>query len=106
MLGKNVSEYFLKKLFSFIEDAVKLKLIQYNKTLQKAININLMNYIRFSGKYIVYQKNQEGKKYDRNKITKGKEYDGYTNKLLFEGENLKGKKKWKRKRNRLYSYRK
>ena len=61
MLGKNVSEYFLKKLFSFIEDAVKLKLIQYNKTLQKAININLMNYIRFSGKYIVYQKNKKEK---------------------------------------------
>ena len=97
MLGKNVSNYFLQKLFAIIEDGIKLKLIRYNKTLQKAININLMNYIRFSGKYIIYEKNKEGKKYDRNKKIKGKEYDVYTNELIYEGEYLKGKKNGKGK---------
>ena len=50
------------------------------------INIKLMNYKIFSGKYIIYE----------NK-TNGKEYNGYNNKLIYEGGYLNGKRNGKGK---------
>ena len=42
---KNVkASYFLRILFSFINEKQKLELIKYNKSLQENININLINY--------------------------------------------------------------
>ena len=80
------STYFLTRLFFHIDDKIKLELIKYNKNLQKILDISLMNYRIFSGKYIIY----DGK-------GKGKIYDAYNDKLLFEGELLKGKKNGKGK---------
>ena len=81
---KNVkSSYFLKYIFSHITEGRKLKLIRYNKKLQKENDINIINYIYFSKRYLIIEPNG-----------KGKEYDGYNDHLLFEG----GKKKWKSKR--------
>ena len=91
-----------KKLFSFIDEKQKLKIIKSNKSLQKNLNISIINYKFLSGKYINYE--SKGK---------GKEYNGYDDgKLIFEGEYLNGKrngkgkeydkKKWKRKRKILY----
>ena len=86
MLEKIKSTYFLKRLFIHIVDKIKLELIKCNKNLQKILDISLMNYRIFSGKYIIY----DGK-------GKGKIYDAYNDKLLFEGELLKGKKNGKGK---------
>ena len=49
--------------------------------MQNRIDIKLINYKFYSGKYIIYETN-----------IKGKEYDGYDDNLLFEGEYLN----WKR----------
>ena len=63
-----------------MKEGKKLKLVKYNKGLQKELNINLINYKLFSGRYIIYEANKKGKEYY---------YDG---KLKFEGEYLNGKR--------------
>ena len=55
--------------------------MKYNKYLQKTIHININNYIFLARKYI---------KYESNGI--GKEYDGETDKLIYEGEYVNGEK--------------
>ena len=107
---KNVkSSYFIRIIFSLMDEKQKLKLIKYNKNLQENMNISLINYKIFSGKYIIYEQNGKGKEYnyygdlrfkgeylngERN--GKGKEYDDYGN-LIFEGEYLNGKRNGKGK---------
>ena len=77
---KNVkSNYMVLKIFSFVNEIQKLKIIKYNKNLQNKINISIINYKHFNGKYIIYE-------------SKGKEYDGYNNTLLYEGEYLNGER--------------
>ena len=74
---KNVkSMYFVKYLFSFLDEKTKLEIIKYNKIMQNILNINLINYKFFSGKYIEYESNGKGKEYD------------YNGDLLFEGKFL------------------
>ena len=50
MLENIKTVYYLKKIFSFINDRRKLKTIKYNKTLQNKIDINLINY-KFSFRF-------------------------------------------------------
>ena len=79
---KNIKAiYFIQMLFSYVDEEKKLKLVKYNKNLQKIIDINIINYKHFKGKYIIYESNGIGK-----------EYYGYSNMLKFEGEYLKGKR--------------
>ena len=78
MLKNIKSSYFIRIIFSFMDEKQKLKLIKYNKSLQENMNISLINYKNFGGKYIIYEQNGKGKEYD---------YDG---KLKFEGEYLNG----------------
>ena len=79
---KNVkSIYFIQKIFTFVNDYPKLKLVKYNKSIQKNINISIINYIHFRGKYIIYE--SKGR---------GKEYDSYDDSLVYEGEYLNGKR--------------
>ena len=76
------SKYIIQIVFSYLNEEIKLKLMQYNKNLQNKIDIQLRNYKFFSGKYIIYEKDGLGK-----------EYDAYKDKLLFEGELLDKKRK-------------
>ena len=75
------SSYILKIIFSFINEKRKADLIKYNKFLQNENNININNYKSLSRKHILFENNG-----------KGKIYDNYDNKLLYEGELLRGKK--------------
>jgi len=64
---KNVkSSYFMRIIFSFIDEKQKLKLIKYNKSLQETMDIKLINYKIMSGKYIIYEQNGKGKEIDYN----------------------------------------
>ena len=81
---KKLNEYFLKIVFSFMNEEQKLKLFKYNKTLQKIIERNLIHYKLFSQKYIIYESER-----------KGKEYVGALDELIFEGEYLNGKRNGK-----------
>ena len=89
---KNVkSSYFITLIFSYIEEGKKLKLlIKYNQNLQKNLNINIINYKFFKRNYIIYESNRFGK-----------EYNGYLDYLIYEGEFLNGERNGKGKE---YSY--
>ena len=80
------SSYFIIILFSHLTEEMKLKIIKYNKNYQCLLNIKLINYKIFSGRYIEYESNG-----------KGKEYDSYNDHLVYEGEYLKGKRNGKGK---------
>ena len=71
----------MKILFLYVDGKQKLKLIKYNKSLQKKIDISLINYKFFSGRYIIYESNGIRK-----------EYYGFNDKLIFEGEYLNGER--------------
>ena len=103
---KNVkSRYILAMIFEYIKYKKKLNIIKYNNYIQARININLMNYKLLSGRYVIYQSDKKGKEYDSytdkliyegyylngERNGKGKEYDEY-GKLKFEGEYIKGKR--------------
>ena len=104
MLKKIKATYFIQLLFSYVDEKQKLKIIKYNKYLQKIINISIINYKLFTGKYIIYESNGFGKEYigtnddlvyegeyfHGERKGKGKEYDWFNGKLIFEGEYLNG----------------
>ena len=83
MLEKIKSIFFIKIIFSYIEEERKLKIVKYNKAFQNKINIHFINYKIFSGRHIIYEAKGKGKEYDNN------------NNLVFEGEYLSGEKKEK-----------
>ena len=78
------SSYIAKIIFTYNEEEIKLKLIKYNKALQKKIDVNIINYKLFKGRYIIYESNG-----------KGKEYNSNDDKLIYEGEYLKGQRNGK-----------
>ena len=54
MLKNIKSLYFIKISFLYLDEKKKLQIIKYNKTLQKNLNISIINYKLFTGKYIIY----------------------------------------------------
>ena len=86
MLENIKSNFFVKLIFSFMIEENKLKIVNYNKNLQKILYISLINYRLYTNKYIIHEKNNIAK-----------EYDIYTNNLIYEGEYLKGKRNGKGK---------
>ena len=56
MLENSKSTYFIKRLFSFVDENKKLEIIKYNKNLQNIIDISLINYKFLSGRYIIFEK--------------------------------------------------
>ena len=92
-----------------MKEKLKLEIVKSNKTLQKNLDIGIINYKYFSGKYIIYESDGNVKEYDYGdkllyegeylngkRNGKGKEYDFY-GKLFFEGEYLNGKRNGKGK---------
>ena len=106
MFGTIKSKYIIKIIISILDEKGKLKLLKYNKNLQKIMNINIINYITLSQKYIIYEIDGKGKEYNgyddnllfegeyKNEKRNGKgiEYDGYNGTIMFEGEYLNGKR--------------
>ena len=99
--------FFVEILFSHLNEKRKLKIINYNKRIQNILDINIINYKIFYGKYIEYEPDGNVKEYDMNydhliyegeylnwkRNGKGKEYDKYGDEImLFEGEYLNGKR--------------
>ena len=85
-MWKNIkSIYFIKFIFVHVDEKQKLKIVKCNKSLQKNIDISIINYKLFTGKYIIYESNRIAKEYLPN------------GKLLFEGEYLNGKRNGKAK---------
>ena len=117
MLENSKSTYFIKRLFSFVDENKKLEIIKYNKNLQNIIDISLINYKFLSGRYIIFEKDGMMKEYDKledkllfegeclNKKRNGKGKEYYWNgELKFVGEYLNGKRNGKGKEYRLNSF--
>ena len=81
MLENIKSDYFIIKIFSYLEALSKLRIIKYNKALQNKIHINFTDYERNSKTYIIFKENNTVE-----------EYDSVNDELIFEGEYLNGKK--------------
>ena len=45
------SDYFIQKFFDYIQKRRTLKIIRYNKSIQKRINLNINHYKEYSEKY-------------------------------------------------------
>ena len=86
MLKNSKSIYFIKRLFTFVDEKNKLDIIKYNKNMQNILDISLINYKFFSDRYIIFEKNGKAKEYDKNDDS-----------LVFEGEYLNGKRNGKGK---------
>ena len=110
MLKNSKSIYFIKGLFTFLDEKNKLDIIKYNKNIQNILDISLINYKFFSDRYIIFEKNGKGKEYNKSDTLvfegeylngkrngKGKEYYYFTGKLEFEGEYSNGKRNGKGK---------
>ena len=111
MLERIKSRFFAKILFSYLDEKKKLKLVRYNKSLQKNLAISINNYLHFNGRYIIYESNGKGKEYSQNgeliyegeflhceKNGKGKEYNINGPSTSYEGEYLNGKRSGKGKK--------
>ena len=97
------SSYILKKIFSFLNEKKKLILINYNKKIQKRLQIDLEYFKKISGKEIIGDKNGKGKEFRNNKLIfqgfylnrkrngRGKEYYPNGN-IKFVGEFLDNNK--------------
>ena len=90
MLSNIKSSFFIRNFYFFIDERKILNIIHFNKKLQNLWNISLINYKFLSGKYKVYDNNGKGNGY-------GKEYDGFSDELIFEGKYLNRKRHGKGK---------
>ena len=45
------SDYFLRKMFDFLNRGKTLEIIKYNKKIQNRLNININDYIKYSQLY-------------------------------------------------------
>ena len=76
------SSVVLKKIFLFIEEKRKLKIVTYNKKIQSILNIDIFDFKQFNRSYLVFYENGIGK-----------EYDNYTGQLIFKGKYFPKEKK-------------
>ena len=86
MLENIKASYFIQLLFSYLSMGKELRIINYNKSFQKIMGLNIMDYKQFSGRFIIYEDNGIAK-----------EYNSINNCLVFEGEYLNGKRNGKEK---------
>ena len=85
MWRKIRSNYLLKEILIYIGDRRKFNLIKVNKKIQEITGLNLIDFRRFSGKYIIEQ-------YGIVKV-----YNSYNDDLIFEGEYSNGRRNGKGK---------
>ena len=85
-MKKTKSVYIIKIFFSYIEEKQKLRLVKFNKRLQKNLDISIINYKYLAGIYRIYGPNGSGK-----------EYWCFNDKLRYKGEFLNAKKHGKGK---------
>ena len=89
MLVNIKSSFFKIIIFSLLDEKRKLELVKYNNNLKIKLNISLINYKLYTGKYIIYGKGRSGKEYIYNPFTKDTK--------IFEGDYLNGKRNGKGK---------
>ena len=111
MLKNIKSSYFLKLILLYLSEKNKMKLIKYNKYLQKLADRKLIHYRLLSERTLIYDESKKkGKEYDYEGIRRfegeylngkrngyGKEYTESGKYLIYDGEYLNGKRHGKGK---------
>ena len=64
MLNKIKNTYLLKVIASYLLEERKLCVALYNKNLQKLFDIDIINYMLYSGRYKIGEKNGISQEYD------------------------------------------
>ena len=80
------SKSILKKIFLNTCDKIKFNLVVHYKDLQNKLGLKIIDFRRYSERYIIMEKDG-----------KGKEYNSFNDILLFEGEYKNGKRNGKGK---------
>ena len=100
------SMYIVEIILSHLKENKKFSIIKYNKRIQNHLELNIEDYKRVSGRYIIGERNGKGKEYllENNKLIydgeyiegkrhgKGKEFDNLNGAKIFEGNYLNGKR--------------
>ena len=73
MWRKIRSTFILKKIFYNINEKNKFRIVVYNKKIQIKLGLNIINFIRYSGKYKIESNGEI------------KIFNSYNEKLLFKG---------------------
>ena len=81
MLSGIKSSFIIKKIYNLLNSKTKLKIVLYNTKLTKILNLTPIDYMKLSAIFIVEDKN--GKR---------REYDSYSDELIYEGECLNNKR--------------
>ena len=103
MLVRISSSYALKQIMDNIDIKRKLNLVKHSKKLQKRLDLDIFDYKRFSGRYIIEENENITEYYGGNyyfiykggfsngkRNGKGKEFNR-ENKLIFKGEYQKAR---------------
>ena len=69
MLKNIKSSYIIKLIIAYVDESQKLKLVRYNKNLQKNLKLSIINYMHFKGIYIRYDSNGKAKEYNENDMS-------------------------------------
>jgi len=80
MWRKIKSNYILEEILIYVGDMRKFNLIKYNKKIQSIAGLNLIDFRRFSGRYIIEEYNEI------------KEYNSYNDRLIFTRNFFNGKR--------------
>ena len=80
-LKKVRSMYIIGNILSLLDEKKRLYMIKYNKKIQNHLELNIEDYKKISGRYIIGERNG-----------KGKEFNAINGKIIFEGNFLNGKK--------------
>ena len=72
MWRKIKSIFILKKIYNNVDYKRKLNIITYNKRIQQKLGVSLIDFRRFSGKYVIEE------------YGKMREYNSDNHKLMFE----------------------
>ena len=86
MLENIKTFYFIRLIFLHLDEEIKLDIIKYNKSLQKKLDISLINYKIFCNNYLNY----EGGFKNGKRNGKGKETN--FGRIIFEGEYFNGRR--------------
>ena len=88
MLRNIKCDFSIQYLFFHIFERRKYKIVKYNNSYKKILDLAIIDYKKFSGRYIEYETKDKDK---------GKEYDSFTNEIVFEGEYKNGERSGKGK---------
>ena len=64
MLNNIITIYIIKLIFSILNPYILLDLAKYNIFFQTLFDITIIHYEEYTGRYIIFEKDEKGKEYE------------------------------------------